>query len=293
MVLIYLAAVIFTVSLTCLAETISLSSLRDRSGSVSTNVDIHGRRQIPVAYRFLPPATGGTGSDDDDENQLLDIVLVASVDGKFHALDRTSGHRLWSMSSSSASSTPPGLAPLVRTTHVESDPDTTDDDSPHQELYVIEPQTGEIYVMPSPTSPLQRLPFTMSQLVDMSPFSFAGDEDRRVFVGKKETSLLLVELETGKVKATLNSECPWNPFDDLTEKATAELDLDDLEGEIPISTSTDVFIGRTGAFRLVSINGSKFIPSQRLPYYNTYTSSQPIVTQTSCSKLIILNIWPK
>jgi serine/threonine-protein kinase/endoribonuclease IRE1 len=261
MVLFYLAAIIFTVSLTCLAETISLSSLRDRSGSLVNNINLHGRRQIPVAFRFLPPAAGVVESSDSDENQLLDIVLVASVDGKFHALDRTSGRRLWSMSSSSASVTPSGLAPLVRTTHVESDPDTTDDDSPHQELYIIEPQTGEIYVMSSPTSPLQRLPLTMSQLVDLSPFSFAGDEER-MFVGRKETSLLLIELETGKVKATLNSECPWNPFDDLTEKAVNDLELDDLEGDIPpISPPTDVFIGRTGAFRFALSNGSKFIPS--------------------------------
>jgi serine/threonine-protein kinase/endoribonuclease IRE1 len=152
-------------------------------------------------------------------------------------------------SSSGSGSVPSTLAPLVRTTHVESDPDITDDDAANQELYIIEPQSGNIFVMASPTSPLQRLPFSMAQLVDMSPFSFPGDDDGRMFVGKKETSLLLIELETGKVKATLNSECPWNPFEDLQERAPNNLDLDELEsGGMPkeMSTPTEVFIGRTG-----------------------------------------------
>jgi len=182
----------------------------------------------------------------DSNLDLLDIVLVASVDGKFHALNRSSGHILWSMSSSPSStsiSAPSTLAPLVRTTHIDHDPDLTDD-STRQELYVIEPQSGDIYVMATPTSPLQRFPFSMSELVDMSPFSFSGDEDRRVFVGRKETSLLLIELETGKVKATLNSECPWDSSEDLQAD---EVDLDELDGSKPqMSTPTEVFIGRTG-----------------------------------------------
>jgi serine/threonine-protein kinase/endoribonuclease IRE1 len=67
------------------------------------------------------------------DSELLDIVLVASVDGKFHALNRTTGHTLWSMSSFSSSSTtvspPSSLAPLVRTHHIDQDPDLTDDDA--------------------------------------------------------------------------------------------------------------------------------------------------------------------
>ncbi|KAF8236183.1 kinase-like protein [Tricholoma matsutake] len=152
---------------------------------------------------------------------ILDIVLVASVDGKLHALNRSSGHILWSTST---------ISSLVRTVH--------DDDN--SDLYIIEPQSGDIYLMATPTSPLQRFPFSMSELVDMSPFSFSGDQDRRVFVGRKETSLLLIELETGKIKAILNSECPWDPFDNLDPEA--HLDLDELERN---TKPTEIFIGRT------------------------------------------------
>jgi serine/threonine-protein kinase/endoribonuclease IRE1 len=239
----YISTLIFTLLLSaaCFAEIVSL-----RSRAVVE------RPKSPNDFRFLPPIASSTNTAGSDELELLDIVLMASVDGKFHALNRTSGRTLWSMSPSVSVSTSPGpssLAPLVRSDHVITDPDLTDDESANQELYIIEPQSGDIFVMASPDSPLHRLPFSMSQLVDMSPFSFSGDEDRRVFVGKKETSLVLLELETGKVKATLNSECPWDPYEDLRASAVDELDLDELDGTKPpkeISMPSEVFIGRTG-----------------------------------------------
>ena len=199
----------------------------------------------------------------------MDIVLLASVDGKFHALNRTSGQTLWSMSSSAflSSSVPSTLGPLVRTHHVD-----TDDGEEHQEqeLYIIEPQSGYIYVMSSPNSPLQRLSFSMSELVNMSPFSFSvdalntegngaeaggdGKGDRRIFVGRKETSLFSLELETGKVKE-INAECPWDPFDDLRHDREGEaIDLDELENmeTPPPGRVTEVSIGRTGESLLPS-----------------------------------------
>ncbi|GLB39832.1 putative protein with domain in protein kinases, N-glycanases and other nuclear proteins [Lyophyllum shimeji] len=235
--LLYLVAFVFAILSASLAEVISLRSAPGRSQALA--------ERAPPTYSFISPSSDASSSA--GELDLLDIVLVASVDGKFHALNRTSGHTLWSMSSSPSStsiSAPATLAPLVRTAHVDHDPDLTDETTP-QELYVIEPQSGDIYVMATPTSPLQRFPFTMSELVDMSPFSFNGPEDRRVFVGRKETSLLLIELETGKIKATLNSECAWDQTR-TDEEENGEVDLDELDGtKPPLSTPTEVYIGRT------------------------------------------------
>ncbi|TFY57369.1 hypothetical protein EVJ58_g7053, partial [Rhodofomes roseus] len=193
------------------------------------------------SYRLAQGSAATNGLD------LLEIVLVASVDGRLHALNRTSGDFIWSMKTASGTE-PATLGPLVRTKHPEIDPDLTDDDSVHREVYLVEPQSGDIYIMSTPDGPLQRLPFSMPQLVDMSPFSFPSDDDRRMFIGRKETSLLLVELETGRVR-TMNHECPWDPFQDLAEPAEFGLDLDDLEGAEPpkrASRPTEVFIGRTG-----------------------------------------------
>ncbi|TRM66814.1 hypothetical protein BD626DRAFT_581628 [Schizophyllum amplum] len=236
--LLYLYSFLLTIAAACLADLIPL-----RSPSNRPSLRSGAARPLPPLddYHYTPPSQEGDVTND---LELLDIVLVASVDGKFHALSRSSGQALWSMSGvTDGASSPSTLAPLVRTMHPDSDPDFADDAS--HEQYIIEPQTGDIYVMSTPSSPLQRFPFTMSELVDMSPFFFSDGDVRRVFVGKKETSLLLVELETGKLKATIDSECPWDPFEDLHDDVD-EIDLDELEGsKPPIAKTTDVFIGRT------------------------------------------------
>ncbi|KAG6819104.1 hypothetical protein H0H93_015442 [Arthromyces matolae] len=238
----------------CIAEIISLKTNSGRTQALA-------QRSLPEYSFTSSNRDNGPGTNEFD---LMDIVLVASVDGKFHALNRTSGNILWSMSSfpsSTSISAPSTLGPLVRTAHVDHDPDLTDETTP-QELYVIEPQSGDIYVMSTPTSPLQRFPFTMSELVDMSPFTLPGSEDGRVFVGRKETSLLLIELETGRIKATLNSECAWEHQDD-----DGELDLDELEeSKPPLSTPTEVYIGRTDYF--VSIRDTHRNAGPRLPTQN-------------------------
>ncbi|TFK31956.1 hypothetical protein BDQ12DRAFT_744289 [Crucibulum laeve] len=220
----------------------------DRTPQPSESQALAQRAKPAVQYQYVPPIQQAT-LDLTKDLELLDIVLIASVDGKFHALNRTSGLKLWSMASfatTTSVSAPATLGPLVRTTHSDHDPETTDE-SARQETYIIEPQSGDIYVMATPTSPLQRFPYSMAELVDMSPFTFSGDGDRRVFVGKKETSLMLIELETGKIKATLSSECPVDPFGDLQDTDDdEELDLDELEGSKPkVSAPTEVYIGRT------------------------------------------------
>jgi serine/threonine-protein kinase/endoribonuclease IRE1 len=205
-------------------------------------------------YHFIPPL-GSTATQDQDALEMLNVVLLASVDGKLHALNRSTGHIIWSMSSSETSSVPSTFGPLVRTQHAAAAQFADPDDETQSEFYVIEPQSGDIFVMSNSTGPLQRLPLSMPQLVEMSPFSFPGDEDYKVFVGRKETSLLLLELETGRVKATISSECPWDsfedPFEDLKD-IEDELDLDELERiRLPKPEKpTEVFIGRTGMFSL-------------------------------------------
>ena len=41
---------------------------------------------------------------------------------------------------------PSTLEPLVRTNHIDIDPELADDTA-NQDLYIIEPQSGDIYVM--------------------------------------------------------------------------------------------------------------------------------------------------
>ncbi|KAF7366636.1 hypothetical protein MSAN_00921500 [Mycena sanguinolenta] len=237
-----------------------------------------------AVVNLRPPHLSGSAkraslhSDPFRDAELLDIVLVASVDGKFHALNRTTGHLLWSMSSLSSSSTSASQqAPLVRTRHLDYD----SDNDAYPETYIIEPQSGVIYVIASPSSPLQRFPFTTFELVDMSPFSFAGGDDHRVFVGRKETSSFALELETGNIKATIDSECPWDPFEDLRE-GDDEIDLDELEGsKPPISKPTEVFIGRTDYYITIHTRPSSKhrIPVQNLPFSTYGPNNQDNILQ--------------
>jgi serine/threonine-protein kinase/endoribonuclease IRE1 len=145
-----------------------------------------------------------------------------------------------SSSSSTTVSSPSSLAPLVCTRHIDQDPDLTDDLDDDldacQEMYIIEPQSGDIYVMATPSSPLQRFSYSVPELVDMSPFSFAAADDHRVFIGQKTTSEVVVELETGEVRFGGPDTCPWGPFPDLGERDGRELP----------PKRREVVVGRTG-----------------------------------------------
>lgn len=245
---------IFFVLATVLAETVTV---RRDVGLYEPGLD---------APHHTPRAQSTTA---DDTLEVLNVVLVASVDGKFHALNRTNGGKLWSMpssppSSAHNSSVPSILEPLISTKHLDADPDLEDDSFPH-ETYIVEPQSGDIYVTSSssPTAPLQRLPLSMTQLVDLSPFSF-GEADDRVFVGSKKTSILLLELETGRVKAALDAECPWDVWHDFAEQDVMDIDLDELEGIKPSRLyPSEIFIGRTD-YR-VSIMTRPSSPSSQPP----------------------------
>jgi hypothetical protein len=245
-----------------------------------------------IRKRVFQDGAQTTSTIPEDDKEMLDIVLVASVDGKFHALNRVNGHVIWSMSS--LHTTTPALAalsPLVQTDHPEIDPDMHDG----QEQYIIEPQSGDIYVLSDPTGPLQRLPFSMSKLVDISPYRFSDGDITRVFVGKKETSLLVIELETGRLLRTINSECPWEP--PLAESGIREIDLDDLEdSNTPPATSTHIYIGRTGKCIALIVSSSAhswqitefpFIPHHLLvvtshPRYKTFLSRSMVQTTRTC-----------
>ncbi len=261
-----LLACLILLSTYCLAETVSLRHvLKDRFFRAS-------ERSVENSH-FLPPVHSTLGSPD-DKLELLDICLAASVDGRIYGLNRSSGQVLWTLPSpsvyKSAEGPPPALRPLVRTRHAEIDP--FHGDGENEELYVIEPQSGNIYILPRIDAPLQQLPFSMRQLVDMGAFSFSVDDISRNFVGRKETSLLVIELETGRLKNVIDSssECPWDPSE-WDAGAELDLDLDELDGTKPArptSTSTEVLIGRTGTDQISSVPELMLTPSRLLHFHS-------------------------
>lgn len=155
-----------------------------------------------------------------DDLSLSDTVLLASIDGRFHALNRTNGRVKWSMHTPLTSIHPSGqptdeppLHNLVRSTH--HDLSSDDDEAPElEETYIIEPQSGEIFVLPSGASqstPLEKLPFTIPQLVDLSPFRLTVHNEQRMFLGRKETSFITLDLDTGAVISVDDTDsCIWH-----------------------------------------------------------------------------------
>ncbi|KAG8965354.1 bifunctional endoribonuclease/protein kinase ire1 [Tulasnella sp. 419] len=182
---------------------------------------------------------------------LLDTVVVASVDGRFHAVNRTNGRLIWSMDQPLLISpeAQPTFHSLVRSDHsslLSRGSTALDDFDEPLETYIIEPQSGNIFVNPPNArrdAPLQRLPFSMSQLVDLSPFRF---DDQRTFVGKKSTSFITLDLETGELLELIDSDrwCPWtNKKQDLSGD---EMLLDELEEEAaPRRVRKRIHIGKT------------------------------------------------
>ncbi|KAJ7756999.1 hypothetical protein B0H16DRAFT_1885719 [Mycena metata] len=191
--------------------------------------------------------TGQSPTNSLEDSELLDIVLVASVDGQFHVLNRSTGHILrskWSEPSSfpSTGTRAPesaALLPLVHTSH----PDLVDDGA-DQETYIIEPQSGNIYILPSPStseSPLQSFPFSVPELVDMSPFSFASDP--RSFVSWKETRMVGVDIETGKARVVTDGCASTICSSHSYQEALSEFPSDvNVEGT---PKPTEVFVNRT------------------------------------------------
>ncbi|KAE8258419.1 hypothetical protein A4X13_0g1705 [Tilletia indica] len=58
-----------------------------------------------------------------------------------------------------------------------------------------------------PRTHLSKLPLTLPQLVQLSPFSFAGD-DSRIFIGHKSTTLVELDIATGSIGAVWGGPSP-------------------------------------------------------------------------------------
>ncbi|KAJ7805561.1 hypothetical protein B0H14DRAFT_3484978 [Mycena olivaceomarginata] len=59
----------------------------------------------------------------------------------------------------------------------------------------------------------------MPKLVDMAPFSFAAADDHCVFMGRKATAEVVVELETGAIRFGGADTCLWGGLDERDGQA--------------------------------------------------------------------------
>ena len=84
--LILLNVLFFLFGAVCLAERISLRSHRPETAALSINRIVD--HSSYGGARPLQSTTNDQGKESVSDHELLDIVLVATVDGKFHALNQ-------------------------------------------------------------------------------------------------------------------------------------------------------------------------------------------------------------
>ena len=138
----------------------------------------------------LPYATLPTDPLTVHDLELSNVLVVTTLDGRLHGIDRTSGHVLWSFQANEDSL---HTSPLVASTYQHRTMEQLAKDArDHGDstllralqgggFYVVEPsQTGHLYLLHIPvgaTKPiLDKLPFSLPELVSMSPFSLHSDD---------------------------------------------------------------------------------------------------------------------
>jgi len=114
------------------------------------------------------------------------------------------------------------------------------------DTYVIEPQTGDIFVLPPRplhNKLLHKLGISVEDLVEHSPFQMvASEESSRTFVGKRQISRLKIDLLTGRILSSVDvkEDCKWG--DKLFY-----CDLDDNRRNRTRGRNPTVSIDRTGS----------------------------------------------
>lgn len=211
-----------------------------------------------------------------DDLVLSPLVLAVTVDGHVHALNRETGQWVWTLHDDG------GVAlggaskreqqrrlkageavggPLVKgfsrrkTANAEAAANGTGlalpTDELEDEMYVIEPFSGgDIYLHTRSgddaegEGELQKLPLSMQELVAKSPFSFPSLSSR-IFIGKKDTKFVGVDLRTGRLVGVFGADAGWCEWDEQREGRV--LREEEYDEEISRRPEDLLYMARTGA----------------------------------------------
>lgn len=236
-------------------------------------------------FRFNAPPTPSHAPDSPpsaeptlEDLTLSPLVLAVTVDGHVHALKRETGQWVWTLhddgglplgGSSSRGDRQRRLkageavgGPLVKgvsrrkmAQQAQAANGTglvlADEDELEDEMYVIEPFSGgDIYLHTrdgagAAEGELQKLPLSMQQLVSQSPFSFPAPSSR-IFIGKKDTKFVGVDLRTGRLVGVFGADAGWCEWDEQRDGRVLR-DHDD-DDEISRRPEDLLYMARTGSF---------------------------------------------
>jgi hypothetical protein len=107
-----------------------------------------------------------------EDLELLDTVLVGTIDGGLHAMERSTGRRIWSrlivgngvVQSDISNET---WRPTMKTASVEKEAQDSESPVPTDPAYIVDPYDGQLYVQVELADggiAVQKLPLTMEQL---------------------------------------------------------------------------------------------------------------------------------
>ncbi|KAK0346065.1 bifunctional endoribonuclease/protein kinase ire1 [Friedmanniomyces endolithicus] len=168
--------------------------------------------------------------------QVEDIVLLATVDGKLHARDRTTGAARWQLEVDT---------PMVETTYHRHNRSVDENGLEVDDLiWIVEPsQDGQIYVyVPGSGLGMQRLGYTVKELADLAPY--AGDGHLAIsYTAEKKNTLYTIDAGTGNILKVFSSAGAITNDDRSCRRVNSleSLEEDDEKCE-PIGT---LLLGRT------------------------------------------------
>ncbi|WFD25763.1 non-specific serine/threonine protein kinase [Malassezia nana] len=147
-------------------------------------------------------------------------------------------------------------------------------------LYIVEPTSGgNLYLLRIPAGAshpqLEKLPFSLPDLVTLSPFSLSSD-DTRIFVAEKHTSLVELNVFTGSIRALyssrestyVSSETQGSPYYASTEHNHEGAPPDDDDA----LESPWVYIGRTDYTLRVHVRGQPH--AMQTLHYRSYAPNK-------------------
>lgn len=259
----------------------AIRGVRFNAPTPTTRPKLHAGDRSEAEAQHLdaaePIEAGGAGFE------LSPLVIAVTVDGQVHGLERETGQWKWTLHDDGGVAlggtgrgmnyerkrrTSAGAAvggPLVKsvsrrrrtaTATVRGSasnetgvvPAADDDSEPDDETYIIEPTgDGDIYVYSRTSGGLDKLPLSMQELVNLSPFRFPGDSSR-MFSASKNTKFVGVDLKTGRLVGIFGSSagwCEWDEADELTGGAKAQ---EDCEDDIAMRPQDLLYMARTGAW---------------------------------------------
>lgn len=162
--------------------------------------------------------------------QVEDIILLATVDGRIHARDRTTGAPRWQLETE---------RPMVETVYHRHNKSTDENVLEHDDpLWIVEPsQDGSIYVYaPGVGVGMQKLGYTVKQLAELAPYASEG-QPAVAYTAEKKNTLYTVDAGTGNILKMFSSSGSIINADRSCRRVNPLESLDEDECE-PIGTLT-------------------------------------------------------